>query len=99
MSLAHLHYLQRDDAWLYRVHPLLSLTPAPGLPDTTNRLACRDWHAQVFNMPDVIVAMELTDEFNQFGFFASTEGAEFIQQARDARRPFPKPRLGRMWAF
>ncbi|CAB1119551.1 unnamed protein product [Ectocarpus sp. CCAP 1310/34] len=54
---------------------------------------------KVFNMPDVIVAMELTDEFNQFGFFASTEGAEFIKQARDARRPFPKPRLGRMWAF
>ncbi|CAN0070850.1 unnamed protein product [Ectocarpus sp. 6 AP-2014] len=54
---------------------------------------------KVFNMPDVIVAMELTDEFNQFGFFASTEGAEFIKQARDARKPFPKPRLGRMWAF
>ncbi len=50
-------------------------------------------------MPDVIVAMEVTDEFNHFGFFASTESAEYIQQGREAAKPLPKPRLGRMWAF
>ncbi|CAM9859530.1 unnamed protein product [Scytosiphon promiscuus] len=54
---------------------------------------------KVFNMPDVIVAMELTEEFNQFGFFASTEGAEYIQRGRDYKKPIPKPRLGRMWSF
>ena len=50
-------------------------------------------------MPDVVVAMELTDEFNEFGFFASTESAEYIQQGREGKKPAQKPRLGRMWSF
>lgn len=50
-------------------------------------------------MPDVIVAMEVTDEFSEFGFFASTDSAEYIRQGRENKKPIPKPRLGRMWAF
>ena len=50
-------------------------------------------------MPDVIVAMELTEEFNEFGFFASSESAEYIQRGREKQKVGPKPRLGRMWAF
>ncbi|CAN0409322.1 unnamed protein product [Pylaiella littoralis] len=54
---------------------------------------------KVLNLPDVMVAMELTEEFNQFGFFASTESAEYIRTGRQTQKPAQKPRLGRMWAF
>lgn len=53
----------------------------------------------MFNLPEVIIAMEISDDLKDFGFFASTESSEFIRQGREDAKPFPKPRLGRMWSF
>ena len=54
---------------------------------------------QVFNFPEVIVAMERSDDLQDFGFFASSDSAEYIQRGREESKAFPKPRLGRMWSF
>lgn len=53
---------------------------------------------QVFSLPEVLIQMEVSDDFQDFGFFGSSTTAKEINKYR-VKGGRSKPRLGKMWSF